>query len=389
MNNQNSTKIVYLIPGMYNSGGMERVLSAMVNYLSENWSCKITIITTEQKGRSCFFTLSPKVNLIDLNINFYDNPSENLLEKYYSRISKKKIYKKRLTSTLKELKPDFTVTMFGLDIDFINSLDDGSIKIGNMQFFKDFRSRYLNVRSKNPILRWDAERRNKKMEKEALTLTALTVLTKKDKENWGNLDYIYTIPNPLPFKFESMSLLDNKKVISVGRLSVEKGFDMLVDAWKIVAEKFPDWHLSVYGKGDEEKNLKEQINRLGLNNNITIHAPVLNIKDKYAESSIYVLCSRYEGLPTALLEAMSCGLPSVAFKCMNDPEDMIEDGVDGFLVKKNNINELADRICYLMEDKERRTDMGSKARLRTDEYSIERVMQKWITLFEQLKKTTN
>jgi glycosyltransferase involved in cell wall biosynthesis len=379
-------KIVYLIPGMYNAGGMERVLTTMVNYLVTNWTCEIYIITTEQDSRPYFFDISPKIIKKDLNINFYKKEKENLFEKWFSRTYKKNIYKKRLTQALKEIKPDITVTFFGLDIDFINSIDDGSIKIGNMQFFRDFRSRFLNVRTGNPILRWDARNRNRLLEREAKKLTMFTVLTDKDREVWGNPKNIRTIPNPLPFSFKGNANMENKEVISVGRLSIEKGFDMLINAWHIVSKKHKDWKLTIYGQGHLEPALREQIRQLGLENSlITIHRWVNNIWEKYAASSIYVLCSRYEGLPTALIEAMSCGIPSVAFRCMNDPEDLISDGINGFLVEKENIEQLAEKIELLINSKEKRIEIGSKGRLNMQKYQVEVVMRQWIDLFEDVK----
>ena len=384
-------KIAYLIPGMYNSGGMERILSTMANYLVDQWNAEVHIITTEQKGRPYFFPVSVKVKTLDLDINFYEKEKEGYLEKWYSRNRKKIVYKQRLEHALQEIKPDITVTLFGLEIDFINSLTDGSIKVGNMQFFKDFRSRYLSTHTRNPLLRMEAKMRNRQMVNQAGKLAALIVLTEKDLHDWQEVKNARTIPNPLPFTFEGEARLTNKQVISVGRLSFEKGFDLLIDAWKIIAEKKPDWTLNIYGKGNMEAELRARIQSLSLENSVLIHAPVQDIWNKYAESSIYVLPSRYEGLPTVLLEAMYCGLPSVAFRSMNDPEDILADGETGLLVEKENVSQLAQKTEMLMESYPERLKMGSGARQNTEKYQVHTVMRQWIGLFEDLiqKKDIN
>jgi len=115
-----------------------------------------------------------------------------------------------------------------------------------------------------------------------------------------------------------------------------------------------------------------------------IEKAVQNIVDKHLESSVFVLSSRFEGLPLALIEAMACGLPVVSFACPCGPRDVIKDGVDGFLVEKDNVKKLAEKICYLIENEAVRKEMGRKARVNAERFKIESVMKQWTALFDEV-----
>ena len=176
----------------------------------------------------------------------------------------------------------------------------------------------------------------------------------------------------------------NKKIISVGRLEYQKGFDILIDVWKKVDEKHSDWVLEIYGEGSLRKELQDKIDSLNLTDSLILKGSEKNIQSKYLESSIYMMSSRYEGMPMVLLEAMSCGLPLVSFDCPCGPKDIIKDGENGFLVKFGNIEEMAKKINYLIENEDKRIDMGKKAKELSYNYLKEKIMNQWKELFENL-----
>jgi glycosyltransferase involved in cell wall biosynthesis len=124
----------------------------------------------------------------------------------------------------------------------------------------------------------------------------------------------------------------------------------------------------------------------GLGNGLTLNGPVNNIREKYLESSIFVLSSRFEGLPLVLMEAMSTGLPPVSFTCPCGPRDIIHDGEDGILCPNGDIEQLAAGICRLIEDEQLRKEMGRKAAQNIQRYTIDQIMKQWDELFQEIVK---
>ena len=161
----------------------------------------------------------------------------------------------------------------------------------------------------------------------------------------------------------------------------------MIEAWESVSKRHPDWTLNVYGEGEDEGRLREIIAGKGLERSFVIHKPTKNIMEKYLESSIYAMSSRFEGFGMVLIEAMACGVPCVSFDCPYGPADVIKDGEDGFIVRYLDSKELADKICFLIENEETRKLMGRKARENIRRYSRETVMRKWTDLFEKVLKS--
>ena len=159
---------------------------------------------------------------------------------------------------------------------------------------------------------------------------------------------------------------------------------MLIRALSIVAERHPDWKLHIYGEGDLKEKFTKLIDELQLNNNCLLHHTVSNIAEKYCMSSIFVLSSRYEGLPLVLGEAMAYGIAPVAFACPCGPRDMITNGKNGLLVENGNIEQLAKQICYLIENENIRIEMGRQAKIRAKDFTMEVISRQWKSLFEEL-----
>lgn len=178
-------------------------------------------------------------------------------------------------------------------------------------------------------------------------------------------------------------MLGHKQVIAVGRYVPQKGFDRLIPAWQLVARKHPDWILRIYGDGMREQ-LQQQIDSLGITASCILEPTVSNIVDKYCESSIFALSSRFEGFGMVIIEAMACGVPPVSFTCPCGPQDIISDGKDGLLVEDGNIEQLAEKISYLIENEDIRKKMGQQARMDVQRFRIENIAEQWKQLFESL-----
>ncbi|MDR1764351.1 MAG: glycosyltransferase family 4 protein [Dysgonamonadaceae bacterium] len=386
-NNSKPLKIVYLLPGgIYSPGGTDRITILKANYFSEVMGYDITIVTTEQMGRPVFFPLSEKVRQCHLDIGIHINfGKENYIQKCISRFLKTRQYRRELKKLLYSLKPDITVSTLGLDIDFLNSFDDGSIKIGELHFPGNFRQQMARKLSDAFIPNLVAKIRTQNMKRACKQLSRLVVLTNEEKECWADSRNIEVIPNALSYYPPSVSTCKNRKAIAVGRLAYEKGFDMLIDSWKKVHERFPDWELNIFGGGDQRENLQNQIIANNLDGVVHLHEPVKDILDRYLEHSMFLFPSRYlEALPMVLLEAESCGLPLAAFDAPCGPKDIIAEEKNGFLIKTGDIDALSEKICTLIESDELRKTMGSAAREHSLLYNEEAVMKQWITLFNSL-----
>lgn len=370
-------KIVYCLLSTFNSGGMERVICQKSNYLVNNLGYEIHIITTDQKSRPAFFNFSEKIIFHDLGINYDDDNNKPFFKKMMFYLKKKKKHKRLLAEKLFEIRPDITISTFGNEAPFLCNIKDGSKKIIEIHFSKYFRMQY----DRKGLWRLVDILRTKEDARIIKQYNTFVTLTKEDKNNWDVKSNIVVIPNPISFKVVQHATLENKKVLAVGRYAYQKGFDLLINSWQIVNQYEPSWSLEIVGDGELKSQLQTQIQRSGLEKNIILKQATNNIEKEYLTSSIYVLSSRYEGLPLVLLEAMSCGIPIVSFGCKAGPRDIISHEKDGLIVEAQNCELLAHALLRLIRDKEERKVMGANALIKSQNYNIENIMKLWENLF--------
>jgi glycoside transferase family 4 len=372
-------KIAYCIPATSNSGGMERVLSGKANYLA-SLGHELTIITTDQRGKAPFFPFQEGIAQYDLGINYDENNNEGILSKLRSYPGKKRLHRKRLTALLLELRADVVVSMFGDDADLLPSIQDGSRKVLEYHFSKLKRLQY----GRKGLWRLVDLLRTKLDERTVRPYDRFVVLTEEDRSYWGALPNIHVIPNPLPFTTDSPSDCSTHRVIAAGRYDFQKNFELLLHLWAKVAPDFPDWHLDIFGDGKLRGELTALVEKLGLSSSVTLERPTHQMQEVYRTSSVYVMTSRYEGLPMVLLEAQQMGLPIVSFACPCGPRDVITDGVDGFLVEVGDEERFLSSLKKLMADEPMRRRMGGAARHASERYQVDVVMQQWQELFQGL-----
>lgn len=374
-------KIIYCIACTCHSGGMERVLANKANYLARH-GYEIVVVTTDQRGRLPFFPLEPSIRCIDLGINYDENNGKSFLNKLLHYPFKQCRHKKRLKAVLMEERPDVTVSMFNNDAGFIPGIKDGSAKVLEIHFSKFKRLQYGRKGLWKLADRW----RSKQDEKTVRKFDRFVVLTEEDKAYWGNLPNIMVIPNAISGIPAGTALLENKRVIAVGRYTYQKGFERLVDAWHLLASRFPDWKLDIIGDGEERPLLEQRIRSYGLERQVTLTRPTQEIGKVYQEASILASSSRYEGLPMVLLEAQAFGLPIVAFQCKCGPKDIVSDGMNGYLVPEGDTAGMAQRLEILMKDEALRKRMGLKAKESALRFNEEVIMKKWMYTFQTLKE---
>lgn len=372
-------KIVYCIPGLYNSGGMERVLSCKANYLVARGH-ELYIITTDQMGRKPFFALDPRIQTYDLGIDYEVNNGGSLWAKVSSYIGRQRRHRQRLEALLMRIRPDITISMFGNDEGIVPHIQDGSHKVLEYHFSKLKRLQY----GRRGLWRLMDLWRTRQDERVVGLFDRFVVLTEEDRALWGDMPNIRVIPNPLPFDSPVVSPLSEKRVIAAGRYDYQKNFEALIDIWAEVAPKHPDWHLDIYGDGALRPALEARIERLGLGNQLTLQHPTHDMPQVYMQSAVYAMTSHYEGLPMVLLEAQTMGLPIVSYACPCGPRDIITEGQDGFLVKLGDRDTFAQRLSMLMDDYDLRLRMGQSAKQASLRYQLEPIMARWEELFASL-----
>lgn len=376
-------KIYYIYTALVTKGGADRVIAEKANWLAEHGH-EIAIITDTQMGREPVFPLSPKVRLIDLAVDFSQEYGHGFMARIWMYYKLMHQYRKMVTEVLMKDRPDIVVSTLGRDISFITKIKDSSKKIGEAHTTKHYIRNFHLLEQRNFLFKYLTKYFRWNMDRQVNRLDAMVVLTSQDQHDWGDQIPVYVIPNSFPFYPDKPSACENKQAIIVGRYNSAKGYNYLIDAWKIVYQKHPDWIINIFGSGEYEDRVRKQIQDNGLQDVVIMNNPTDQIMEEYLKSSIYVMSSVFEGFAMVLLEAMSCGLPCVSFDCPYGPRNVLTDGEDGFLVEYLNSQALAYHICKLIENEELRKRMGSNGRRNVLRFSRETIMPQWVDLFKSL-----
>lgn len=350
-------RLLYITNGITGVGGLERVLSVKASYLTDNLAYQICIVSLNENEKERFYEFSSKIIFRSINT------SKGIFE-YFLGIRR----------IVKEFKPEI-----------ISVCDDGlkgffvPLWIGSKAktIYERHVSREMVTQGKKPNFKQKIS--FLLMDIGSKLYDKFVVLTNDNKKQWKSKN-VEIIPNPLPFYPESVSKLNNKRIIAVGKVCVQKGYDRLSDIWNLIEHKYPDWNIDIYGSVSDNCDLIKKIESSSIN----INKPVENIQNKYLTSSIYVLPSRFEGFGMVLIEAMACGVPCIAFDCPCGPREIIEDGKDGFVVENKNIKQFAERLSLLIEDEPLRKKMGNNARRNVQRYNIDIIGKQWDELFKNL-----
>lgn len=210
----------------------------------------------------------------------------------------------------------------------------------------------------------------------------VVVLTKKDmelnKKRFKTSRKIVQIYNPLNFeKQDAEYKKDSKKIVSCGRFTKQKGYDFLVDVAEKVFQNHPDWTWDIYGDGEEMNNISKLIKGKKLENNVILKGRTNQMYSIYKEYAMYVMTSRFEGFAMVNIEAHYAKLPIVSFNCNCGPDEIIQDGVNGYLVDCFDIDKMAEKINYLIENPNVRIRMSENTMLDKEKLQMENVITKW------------
>lgn len=353
------------------------MLATIANEMSRYYD--VTVITAFNGGQVDAFSFVGRVHRVDLGIDrtLYSSPREQ-----------KRGYKRELTTFLQASAFDVCVSLGSLEMTFLPTINDGSRKVFWFHFALNYDIETCHITRFSRLNYIIGKVKQLRHVSAARKYDKVVVLSKTDCKSWQrylhNVTYIY---NPLTIKKSVNPDYTVAKAMAVGRIDRQKGFDYLVDAWRIVYEKYPQWQLDIYGTGSEKNvtELRKQIDGNGLSHVVFLKGKSNDMGKNYSEHSLMVLSSRYEGFGLVLLEASACGLPLVSFDCKQGPAEIIDDGRNGYLVRPvGNIQGLAEAICKMLSDESLRKKMGEEAERMSGRFSLEKISAQWRELFEKL-----
>ncbi len=386
--------LLYCIPHIFRQGGMERVLTQKLNWLAIHTDYRLIVATTEATPQGlpkAHFPLHERVEIKELNINFDAEFGSPLPYKFWQHMRKQRIYKTALVQLIREQSVDVCISLCGKEIAFLSTLPCATM--AEIHFSKNERQLRLEAYHKGLFWTLLGKLRNYALLRDVQRLKHFVCLTEADLQAWqkSGCKHVQCIPNPcgvVPAESvgtdKPIGYAGRKKtVIGVGRLHPQKGFDRLLKAWQYVEQRHPDWTLEIVGDGPERATLARLKEDLQLKNATLIGAQT-DMLSVYTSSSLMALSSRYEGLPLALIEAMWCGMPCVAFDCPQGPAELITPE-RGILVPNNDIEALAEAISAMIEDETRRQLAGQAAYDYAHQHFAEDViMEQWLTLLHEL-----
>ena len=381
--------LLYCIPHLYNSGGMERVLTQKVNWLAAHTDYTIIIVTTEPTptGMSdIYFPLDKRVKVVALNVDFNADYHKCLFPKWLGHTRRMRLYRQKLTDYILREKIDLCISLCGKEIAFLHQLPCRTI--AESHFAKEQRSQLLRANHSGwfwallgRVRTWQLVRSVKRLER-------LVVLTETDKADWqqSGCTNVMSIPNPCILDGQKVSIKSGKSntILAVGRLHEQKGFDLLLQAWQPIEKTYSDWSLRIVGEGPKRAELEAQIESQGLKR-VVLAGTTNDVLSEYAAASLYILSSRYEGLPLSLIEAMWSGLPCIAFDCPQGPAELLAKD-RGWLVPNGDVTALTAQIAYALSHPEEALKRAQKAQIFAQTtYSEAAIMPQWVQLIESCK----
>lgn len=362
-------RITFTIPSL-GSGGAERVLTILANgWVARGW--EVTLISLNDNTWDSFFDLDPHIHWIRLGLlKETANPLAGLWNNF--------LRARGLRKAIRQSSPQVVISF----IDTMNVLALAAASGLNIPVIISERtdpSKHRIGATWNRLRQWKYP-----------SASRLVVQNQPAQILFRPLlgERVCVIPNPIlqppAVQGETPFLPDRPVVINVGRLSREKGCDLLIRAFAKLTDRYSEWKLLILGDGPQRSDLERLVSELELGERVSLPGRVKNPYDYYRKADLFVLPSRYEGLPNALCEAMACGMAVVAANCSPGVTEVVQDGVNGLLAQVEDIGSLATAMDNLMSDEERRARLGEQARLSVERFNLDRVMTLWENLIREL-----
>lgn len=342
-------------------GGTDRVVAVLANSFS-SIGFNVTVVTLRPVQED-FYDLDPAVNRVDLGIKVDDSRRKGV---GYIGLSAA-VALLRLRKIVKDIDPDFVISNWT------------SINCFTLISLLGQRRRvvvYEHIHFGSPSFFWRLLRR--------IIYPFATVVTALTEGDCSQLKKInrrtLKVKNPLTVRPSALSERNGRRILGVGRLVSQKGFDLLIEAFALLSEECPDWTLSLVGDGPERQNLEMLAQKLGVAERVYFHGAQSSVGKFYESASIFVLSSRFEGFGLVIIEAQAHGVPVVAFDCPRGPSEIIRHGYNGLLVEPEDVKELAAAIKKLIRNPYLAERFSVEGRRTAQEYSQEAVLQQWLKL---------
>lgn len=379
-------RILYVIDKMVNLAGIERILTCKMNYLANNSSHEVFLVTYAQQDIPISFQLNDKITYLPINAPIPQREGLTFLVWMKAYFSARKVFKHQFYNHIKDIQPDIVISTgyaFPL-LDIINkvSQQNRAKTIVESHVKSDTVSMKSYVYNHTAALIFSLW--NYFILRSLKKVNCIVTLTQDDKEFWIQyVKRVEVIPNMLTIVPQKVIDYQSKRVIAAGRYVYQKGFDMLIEAWHLIDNRFNNWHLYIYGNGDRTP-YQQIVDKYGMNHNVHLMPATNKIAVEFSKSSIFVMSSRFEGFGLVLAEAMSCGLPCISFDCPHGPRDIITNEDDGILVENGNIEILTRSLERLMGNITLRQEMGEKSAKSIIRYNPDIIMDRWEILFRNL-----
>lgn len=383
-------KICAMTYSLFSHGGVQRVISTLFNELSKEHEIDILYLGNLEYCKEKLYGLDEsKIKIIINRLNYSSSQVvirrvTNAINKFtqlfnnekavlkYGALTYPNSVKEEIINIINDNNYDLVIGVAGEINLLLGSIAD-KINAKTIGWQHNSYDAYYNTPNK---YLWKKQVFSQKMLEK---LDEVVVLTEDDKKKYYKFMGIksHRIYNPLSFNSELKSNCFSKNIVSVGRLTKQKGFDLLIEAFKEVNKINSEWTLTIVGDGEEKKALRTLIEKYKLGNNIFIKPFTDNIIEQYLNSSVYVSSSRWEGFGLVLIEAMECGLPVIAFDNSGPREIIDRDGVNGILVESGNINKLSCEIIELINNEEKRMSISKESINRAKCFYTEEIAREW------------
>ncbi len=354
----------------FDIGGAQRVMALMANYWAAHGH-NVSLVSLSPQSKD-WFELHQMVKRVPLDLLSDSSHLGRAVSQNARRVL-------RLRDELRKLRPDVVIS-------FMDTTNVLTILASRGLGIPVIISERIDPRQHAIGLAWNTLRSLLYRRADALVVQSPSL------RDWARevavAVRVHVIPNPINPVINGSATAARRRgsgrtVVAMGRLVRQKGFDLLIEAFAQCAGQHPDWSLVILGEGAERSNLESLIAAMGLQDRVRLAGKVPDPGPTLGQADLFVLSSRFEGFPNALIEAMACQLAVISTDCPSGPRDIIHDGVDGLLIPPEDVNALAKGMDRLMSNPLERQRLGTSAMEVAERFSIEKIMSMWDELVAQ------